>query len=169
MPQQSYDNNKIDSVLSNDDIIIGILLAVLLALQASFLQSRRSQSDFVLGPIDDADDAGTAATFPNVTTATTLFEDWKEMSQPENYILYNTNKLRGLRQQELERTEKKTNVAATDDKDKISSSKVVEQRWVLFALLLMFAPIFSFEFFLTVGRQIACSFSSDLCLPYTGD
>ena len=138
-------DNNIDSVLSNTDIGVGIIMALLLAALASFLQNQRSQNDFVLGPIDI--DEATSTLSVNATTTTT-FEDWKEMSQPDNYVWYNTR----LRNKENKQT--------------AEPSFPLEQRWVLIALIVLFAPIFSFEFFLTVSRQLVCAISQDLCMPY---
>eukprot|EP00977_Amphora_coffeiformis_P002972 scaffold569_cov165-Amphora_coffeaeformis.AAC.5 len=127
-------SNDIDSVLSNTDIAVGVLLAFLLAALASFLQNQRSQNDFVLGPMEQEEllESESASTISsnNKTATTTTFGDWKEMSRPDNYVWYNTRP----RQQE------KTS----------SASFVTEQRWVLIALIALFAPIFSFEFFLTL-------------------
>ena len=157
--------NDIDSVLSNTDIVVGIVLALLLAALASFLQSQRSQNDFVLGPLaeeengdpifpqagrgDENSVTSISSVAVNTTATTTTFDDWKDMSQPDNYVWYNTR----LRQSNKEQKE--------------PSFVKQEQRWVLIALIVLFAPIFSFEFFLTVSRQLVCIFSKDLCLPYT--
>jgi len=151
MMRLPFTTGNFDSVLSNEDIGIGILLAVLLAAQASFLQSRRSQNDFVLGPPPPPPEQAAPTPLNSTTnTTTTTFEDWKEMSQPDNYILYRNKRRRNTSQQPASTTQKAG----------------MEQRWVLLALLVLFTPIFTFEFFLTVGRQIVCTFSTDLCLPY---
>ena len=142
--------NELDNVLSNQDLLIGTLLAVLLASFASSLQNRRNQNDFILGSEDSQpfsastkeeqstglqDVLNSTTAITEVEDASQQFQDWKEMSQPENYIWYKK------RQQE----------------PSSSRQMPVEQRWVLFALLLLFTPIFSFEFFLTVSRQLLCN------------
>ena len=133
------DSMELDDVLSNQDLFQGALLAFALAGLASFLQSQRAQSDFVLS---------TPAVPPNTTTTavanqTRTFDDWQDIAKPDNYIWY---------------------------KKRSAPRQVVEQRWVLVALLILFTPIFSFEFFLTVSRQILCSieWTRDLCLPVDG-
>jgi hypothetical protein len=129
----------LDSVLSNTDLVVGIVLACLLAALASFLQSQRSHnSDFVVAPPPVRPSSTTN------TTNTTTFDDWQEMAQPDNYILYQTR----LRQPPQKK------------------KAVVESRWILIALLLLFVPIFSVEFVLAVGRPLVCALSPDLCLPY---
>ena len=156
-----HGNNDFDSVLSNTDIAVGVVLALLLAALATFLQNQRSQNDFDLGQPEplrqEMDESKAKRAVPNnnnnnttsFNTTTSTFEDWKEMSKPENYIWYNTK----LRQR----------------KSAEASSFSLEQRWVLIALIILFAPIFSFEFFLTISRQIICLVSRDLCLPYNID
>lgn len=165
----SLSGNDLDSVLSNTDIAVGILLAFLLAALASFLQSRRAQNDFVLGQLLDEpiiqqqqqqeDNNDLSSSSPSSsslnTTATTTFDDWKEMSQPDNYVWYNT-RLRNNNNNNKKQTKESSS----------SSLDATEQAWVLIVLVVLFAPIFSFEFFLTVSRQIICAVSKDLCLPY---
>lgn len=146
--------NDLDTVLSNTDIGIGIILALLLASLASFLQNQRSQNDFVLGPTDDDDDDAitrqslSSANATATTTTTTTFEDWKEMSRPDNYVWYKPRPRQGERNPDDDTVER------------------VERRWVFLALVVLFAPIFSLEFFLTISRQLVCAISHDLCLPY---
>ena len=131
-----------DSVLSNEDLGVGILLAFILAALASFLQSRRVSSDFALDfPPLRPDVKGEVST----NTTSSIFRDWKDVSKPDNYILFNTRQ-----------------------RNKVASTSTKEQRWVLMALVLLFAPIFTFEFLLTVGRQLICIVSSEMCLPYSG-
>ena len=149
----STTSTNIDSVLSNTDIAVGIILALLLAAVVSFLQSQRAQSDFVLGPLsDDQTKHNQSSPSNNATTntTTTLFGDWSEISKRDNYIWYNTL----LRDSKTKRH---------------NTSQPTEQRWILVALIVLFAPIFSFEFFLTVSRQIICALSQDWCLPYNAD
>jgi hypothetical protein len=135
----SSSGTDLDSVLSNTDLVVGIVLACLLAALASFLQSQRSHnSDFVVAPPPVRPSSSTN------TTNTTTFDDWQEMAQPDNYILYQTR----LRQP----PQKKKAVA--------------ESHWILIALLLLFVPIFSVEFALAAGRPLVCALSPDLCLPY---
>lgn len=153
-------SDSIDNVLSTQDIVIGVVLAIALAFLASFLQGRRNQADVVLWRSDDEGDIETAPTSAEEDTARTLFdgEDWKEMSQPDNYIFYNTK----LRKRKAELEAASTTVFRS------------EKQWVLVALLLLFVPIFSFEFYLTLSRQVLCGENSlfsfnmaqELCSPH---
>lgn len=86
-------------------------------------------------------------------TSTTIFSDWEDISQAENYVWYNT-KLRQRKQSAMTRS----SLSNTNPK--------TEQRWVFVSLLMFFTPIFTFEFFLTVSRQILCMVSHTSCLPY---
>lgn len=151
--QQSYSlqaavpEGGVDSVLSITDLSVGFVLALILAALALFLQNQRSQDDLVFGS-DDVNEAIPSLTV-NATTTAQTFEDWNEMSQPDNYIWYNTR----LRSRKM-------------NKQAEHPPSLKEQRWVLPALLVLFTPIFTFEFFLTVSRQLFCAFSQDLCSPY---
>lgn len=121
--------------LMNPDLGYGILAAVALACFATYLQSLRSQSDFILAP-PAADEK-----FYSAENNATTFGDWKDISRPENYVLF----------------KKRTKQIRTSQ---------VERRWVFFALLLLFTPIFSFEFFLTISRQLVCAWNQEFCEPY---
>jgi hypothetical protein len=123
-------------VLSTEDIVVGAVLAVALALTASFLQGRRSQNDFVLWEKNSAEDlTDTKSSEENVVFDA---EAWKEMSNPDNYILYN----RKLNEREKNR--------------KSSQPFRLEKAWVIIALLTVFVPIFSIEFFFALSRQVVC-------------
>ena len=166
-------SSSIDNVMETSDIIIGIVLAFMLAFLASFLQGRRNQNDFVLGndiqpeveEVDDDDniDALNNSNNSNVTSSSVIFdgESWKEVSDPNTYVLYQ-GKLR--------------------DRDRIRKEEEgegvipVERAWVLIAMLALFIPIFSIEFFFALSRQLICgntsttelsSFASNLCSPAT--
>ena len=117
------------------DLGYGIAAAVALAAFVTYLQSLRSQNDFVPVPLVDKN----LSSYSNNATA---FGDWKEISRPENFVLF----------------KKRTK--------QVQGAQRSEQRWVLFALLLLFTPIFSFEFFLTVSRQLLCAWNQDFCDPY---
>lgn len=152
-----------DDVFSNADIAWGLLMAVILGGLGAFLQENRKVKEPKVSIFDKslATTTTTVRAAPTDgnqedaaginTTETTTFDGWVEMSKPDKYIWYNTN-LRNRRQA----------------KSKESKSYSVEQRWVLFALLLLFTPIFSFEFFLAVSRQLVCNldWTKDWCTPY---
>lgn len=120
--------------LMTPDLGYGVFAALVLAAFASYLQSLRSQNDFILAPLENLNSASENAT---------AFADWKEISRLENFVLFKKKQAR-----------------------KIEASYPVELRWVLFALLLLFTPIFSFEFFLTVSRQLLCAWNQEFCEPY---
>ena len=143
-------------VLGTSDIVVGTILALLLAGTASFLQGRRNQNDFVLWEKREEANINTTTVVGELESSETVVFDassWKEMSQPDNYILYKT---------EIE-------------KKKASRRMVrMEQRWVLVALLALFVPLFSVEFFFALSRQFICgdgpflsqsSLAVELCSP----
>lgn len=151
-------------VFSAEDIVIGLILGILLALMTSFLQGRRSQNDFVLWnkesenkvklssssislandtELDIADNSKTVSVDSSMSgesveesRSTVVFDgdDWKEMSRPENYVYYKRNL----------------------NKKKESTPQTNEQKWVIVALLALFVPIFSVEFFFALSRQVLC-------------
>lgn len=155
-------------VFSTEDIVVGLILGILLALMTSFLQGRRSQNDFVLWNKNESgeDMKITSTLAPSAdeielefaTNATTILEtsttsdqsvlqesrsavvfdgdDWKEMSRLENYVYYKRN--------------------LNKKKDDPSSEQKDEQKWVIVALLALFVPIFSVEFFFALSRQVLC-------------
>lgn len=174
-------------VIGTKDIVYGSLWGVGLALSYSFLQKVTSSpivvpwnvqtvekdrenkvNDALSPPIDLRD-------LPMNSTATetsgvaenskdqTVFsaESWKEISRPENYVFYRKN----IDTQPLTRKSKQ-----------LLSQSIVkkENRLVLIALLILFVPIFSVEFFLALSRQIMCGYdiftqpdwARDLCSAY---
>ena len=169
-PIISSSSSSIDNVLETSDIIIGIILAFMLAFLASFLQGRRNQNDFVLGEIqpegeEDVEKDGSRDD-SNSTTASSVKifdgDSWNEVSDPNNYILYQGK----LRDRDRIRQEEKKN----------STTIPVERTWVLIALLALFLPIFSVEFFFALSRQLICGtaatsteqlsdFANNLCSP----
>jgi hypothetical protein len=124
-------------VLSTEDLLVGTILALMLAFTASFLQSRSSQNDFVLWEKEGMGNV-TDTTESNDDNLVFDAESWKEMSRPDNYVLYN-RKL-----SERERIKKE------------GQAFRVERPWVVIALLALFVPIFSFEFFFALSRQVVC-------------
>jgi len=120
-------------------------------------------------------------------------KDWKEMSRPENYVLYNTRVRKKLRPltgsfEKISPIIPLKNILKNKSSSSSSSSPSVknkspttpssrirkEQRWVLIGLLLLFVPIFSAEFFFTLSRQFACGngpeaiaadWAKDFCAP----
>ena len=148
-------------VIGTSDILDGTLIALILAFTASFLQGRRNQNDFLLPEVLSNKNTTSTTTVvgddDSVLSGNNTFDadSWKEMSRPESYIFYN-QKLR-------ERVSKSST----------ESSFKSEQVWVLVALLLLFVPIFSVEFFFALSRQLLCGgdpmnqseWSEFLCSP----
>ncbi|KAL7503676.1 hypothetical protein ACHAXN_001423 [Cyclotella atomus] len=142
-------------VLSTQDIIIGAMIAFLLAFSYSYLNGQSSSTNFVSwrssGPdlnyynttpgqlVDD-----NAAISGNTTVLNET--NWKEMSRPENYILYNTR----IRDKQRER-DSSTSQGSLSNK---SSSR--ENKLIVVALLALFLPIFSIEIFFALSRQFIC-------------
>ena len=146
-------------VLGSSDIINGTLIALVLAFTASFLQGRRNRDDFapseisntnVTSPFNEGDDN----VLPKEST-TFDADSWKEISQPESYVFY------------------KQKLRERESKASSESSFGSERKWVLFALLALFVPIFSIEFFFALSRQVICGgdpmnqsdWSEFLCSP----
>ena len=70
------------------------------------------------------------------------------MSREENYILYNTK----IRQKSNPDYSKKESRMQNDNDD----MKKKENKLILVALLILFVPIFSVEFFFALSRQFIC-------------
>ena len=161
--------------METSDIVIGVILAFMLAFLASFLQGRRNQNDFVLGgneiiqPGEEVDDDDNIDALnddnnnSNVTSSSVIFDgdSWKEVSDPNTYVLYQGK----LRERDRIRKEEEGGGVIP-----------VERTWVLIAMLALFIPIFSIEFFFALSRQLICgntsttelsSFASNLCSPAT--
>jgi len=173
------------------------------AVVASFLQgrtTRASSDDYLLlqdrpDPPDRAGGVSVAASSSawNATNGTSVEEglpvggdtvgvekktfgadSWKEMSKKENFVYYNTRikrRLQSLSSPSFSSDEKKKPSEAS-----ISTGNTVktEKKWIIFGLLLLFVPVFSFEFFLALSRQFMCSgdpfaqaeWARELCSPY---
>ena len=147
-----------NDVLSMEDIVVGVGMALGLAFLSSYLQGQRSQSDIILWRQDQIDLLEPLSSGPSNETVVFGEDSWKEISRPENYVWYNADMRKKL-----------------ENKDKQKTVFKAEKKWVLIALLLLFVPIFSFEFFLALSRQIVCYSSpftqSDwavwMCSPHT--
>jgi hypothetical protein len=143
-------------VLSSEDIFIGLILGFILAFTASFLQGRNSQSDFVLWEKDDPSSSSSSPLQANTATSSSASNDgndnkapdkspvvfdgdsWKEMSRPENYIYY------------------KRNLGKKQPAEDRPAEQNAGKTWVVVALLALFVPIFSIEFFFALSRQVVC-------------
>lgn len=159
-------------VLSTQDIVVGTILAFILAFSYSYLNGQSSSSSFVSWQSQlDRDINASASTSisssSDITGEEKVFnsENWKEMSREENYVLYNT------------RIRQKTSQQTTNRRNKTNNTlQQRENKLVLIALLVLFVPIFSVEFFFALSRQFLCegSFFSGgevaqkLCSPILG-
>ena len=122
----------------------------------------------------DDDSAESDISTPKVFNA----DNWKEMSREENYVLYNT-RVRAVRDSGRERKANRDAVTTKGDTEgdvEIVSGVRSEKKWVLVALLVLFVPIFSVEFFFALSRQFMCGgdplnqseWAQILCSPYRG-
>jgi len=141
-------------VLGTEDLVVGTILAFSLALLGAYLQGRGNQNNFVLWKNKQNDES-----IINLEEKNEFGEEaWKDVSRPENYILYTTK----VREQQSGKNQTPSPFYRS------------EKKYVLFALLLLFVPIFSFEFFLALSRQITCggsflsqnAWAEQLCSPH---
>lgn len=122
-------------------------MAVFLAFLFSFLQGiSPSSTSFRLWPVDEKSSMNdiTEPMENFIRKDEIIFSEWREMSKPENYILY-ANKIR-------QKSKATMLTSANDPSDTVRT----EKRIVLFALLILFVPIFSVEFFFALSRQLIC-------------
>ena len=151
-------------VLSTQDIVVGTILALALAFGYSFLNGQSSSTSFISWPSQSGDrnDAQDISSPESDVVDDKVFNEqsWEEMSREENYVLYNTK----IRQR----------------RDEISSDTSLqnvnkkENKMVLTALLLLFIPIFSAEFFFALSRLFICEMGmrgdlvEKMCSPILG-
>jgi hypothetical protein len=152
-PSSSFISNSATvtpaDVLSTQDIAMGTILAFILSFGYSYLNGQSSTSNFVSwAPNNNNKDDQTLV--DSDCDKTFNADNWKEISREENYVLYSTR----IRQSNLGRREKK------------------ENKSILLALLVLFVPIFSIEFFFALSRQFVCEmglggteFVHKLCSP----
>jgi len=139
--------------LGTRDLVDGSLLAFALAFLFSFLQERRREKPQPL--TDSISDVILNTTGTTDVEQENVFDSWKEMSRPENYVYYNNR---------VKRTKQTPSTSTTKQ----------EKKWVLLALLVLFVPIFSAEFFLALSRQVLCggdpltqsAWAAELCSPH---
>jgi len=148
MDMASYDSFS-DGALEYQDLLDGTILAFVLAFSYSYLN--RNASNVVLWKQDEEEDEDLKEREINRTVFNE--EAWKDISRPENYVYFN----------------KRQSSQGTPD---IIGKK--ENRKVLIALLILFTPLFSAEFFFALSRQFLCggdAFSQSdiqayLCSPH---
>ena len=151
-----------NDVLSTQDIVVGTIIAFILAFGYSFLNGQSSSTSFVSWPsqsnnendtleeeaIDISMETNDVGLDSDEKTKTFNADSWKEMSREENYILYNTK----IRQKSNPDYNKKESRMQNDNDD----MKKKENKLILVALLILFVPIFSVEFFFALSRQFIC-------------
>lgn len=149
-------------VLSTQDIVNGAILACVLAFGYSFLNGQSSSSSFVSWP-SESNNRNATMDYEKLVQGndtdgndrTFNADDWKEMSREENYVLYKTK----IRQR------------SNAGNPPIRNIDKKENKLVLVALLALFVPIFSVEFFFALSRQFMCEMGmggeivQELCSP----
>ena len=148
---------QVDGVLSNEDIGVGVLIAASLALLASYVQRSGRQSTEILLRDEQGDLDGDGE---NEGSALFSAEAWKDISRPENYVLYNTQVRNQLKKQDRPWTN--------------ADFFRIGNKGSAIALLVLFLPIFFFEIFLALSRQAVCNedflshnaWALELCSPH---
>ena len=147
-----------NDVLSTQDLVVGSIIAFILAFGYSFLNGQSSSTSFVSWPsqsnnendtLEDAIDISMETSDVGLDSDEKTFnaDSWKEMSREENYILYNTK----IRQKSNPDYNKMESRMQNDNDDMKKENKLI-----LVALLILFVPIFSVEFFFALSRQFIC-------------
>mmetsp|Transcript_5525 Transcript_5525/g.9339 ORF Transcript_5525/g.9339 Transcript_5525/m.9339 type:complete len:207 (-) Transcript_5525:304-924(-) len=150
----------VGDALSTEDIVVGTILAFVLAFTYSYLNGQSSSTSFVSWGNQIQKES-----FESVETTgddDRVFDakNWKDISREENYVLYNT------------RIKSKLNTKQQNSKN--ANVDKTENKLVLVALLALFVPIFSVEFFFALSRQFLCEigdpsdrveFVQKLCSP----
>lgn len=98
-------------------------------------------------------------TISNEKDKSTSVLNWKEISRPENYILYSTKV-----KQRLENGNSASSSSQSLPANSSSTKVVTEKKLILISLLVLFVPIFSIEFFFALSRQFLCG-DPTLSLP----
>ncbi|KAL7430803.1 hypothetical protein ACHAXM_002372 [Skeletonema potamos] len=158
----------VGDALSTQDIVVGTILAFILAFTYSYLNGQSSSTSFVSWwnqipkETEVAKDSFELAETQKVENRVFDAYDWKDISREENYVLYNTRIKTSLQKLNTKRENSNVNVSKTENK------------LVLIALLVLFVPIFSVEFFFALSRQFLCEvgdpsarieFVQQLCSP----
>ena len=137
-----------NDILSTQDIVNGAILACALAIGYSYLNGQSSTSSFVSWPnqkqYDDDDSLFIDPSVQGNDNKIFNADDWREMSKKENYILYSTKIRR-----------RSSGIKSMGYIDKR------ENYLTLVALLLLFVPIFSVEFFFALSRQFMCDMGNE--------
>ncbi len=155
----------VGDALSTEDIIVGTILAFILAFTYSYLNGQSSSTSFVSWGNQIQKNADSLELTETTGDDERVFDakNWKDISREENYVLYNTRVKSSL--QKLNTKQQNSNNVNVDK---------TENKLVLVALLALFVPIFSVEFFFALSRQFLCEvgdpsdrveFVQKLCSP----
>jgi len=166
---------SVDDVLSTQDIIVGTILAFILAFGYSYLNGQSSSTSFVSwGNQVVKDEHENNVEMQNGTESEEgimskmddrIFNenDWKEISREENYILYNTRirkKISSRKRKNEDVGNEEVAASQPDKNDRKSgvenSTSNKENKVVVLALMALFLPIFTVEIFFALSRQILC-------------
>jgi hypothetical protein len=145
-------SSTIDGVFTVSDLVVGVGIAVALATFVTVLDQRRQP------PPPRRDDEQLAlsnttqtSSYNASSSSLVLFEAWDEMQRPDNYIWYKTANVRNK-----DNRQRRQQQQTTANLQRPLTTTTTERRWVVVALVALFAPIFTFELFLTVSRQMLC-------------
>ena len=138
---------EVGDALSTQDIVVGTILAFILAFTYSYLNGQSSSTSFVswgnqLNLPTEEEEEGYSTNESGDDDRIFDANNWKDISREENYVLYNTRVKSSL--EKLKTKKEGVNVNKTENK------------LVLVALLALFVPIFSVEFFFALSRQFLC-------------
>lgn len=137
----------VGDALSTEDIVVGTILAFILAFSYSYLNGQSSSTSFISwgNQIQKNDDSFESKAITGDDERVFDAKNWKDISREENYVLYNTRVKSSLQKLNTKKqNSKNVNVVKTENK------------LVLVALLALFVPIFSVEFFFALSRQFLC-------------
>ena len=159
----------VGDALSTQDIVVGTIIAFILAFTYSYLNGQSSSTSFVSwgNQIQEKNEVA-----ENLESTETKEDDnrvfdadnWRDISREENYVLYNTRI-----KSSMQNLNTKQNSNSNDVNDVSKTENLV-----LVALLALFIPIFSVEFFFALSRQFLCEagdpsdqieFVQKLCSP----
>jgi len=163
-------SNNNQDVFNDTSAVLGIFSAAILIIIVMLLKDKtlhvvtedtekqnRNTTEITLESLED-DEANKKNQTNNNTTATVeVFDQWKEMSRPENYILYSTRIKKKM-------PKSLNNPLGNSDTEKKLLSSLIgsttntkKKRLVLTSLLILFLPLSSIELFFALSRQFLCN------------
>lgn len=155
-----------DGVLSSQDIVVGVAIALVLAACFSWLNGNSSSSQFITSMSQTTTNDNNKFDIYNNTstddsnnnqpkddampkTKNNIAYDWEEISRPDNYILFSTrikNKINSSRKL----------LTFDNNNNNMNNRKKSKSTNQIIGLLFIFVPLFSFELFFTISRQFIC-------------